>query len=123
MQGKLNYICFISAEGKMEAGVIIPAHLFYNFTDVEVRAVSYRYRGGFRRTSEENVYNGRTESREAGPVVQEGMANHPAGNGEHVLVQQLLVHRGDEVIRFTLEHSGDGHASCSSDGVQVINTP
>lgn len=117
MQGKLDYTCFNSAEVKKEAGAFVPAHLFYNFTDVEVRAVSYRYRGGFRGSSEENVDNCRTESREAGPVVQEGMANHPPGNGEHIIVQQLLGHRGDEVIRLTLEYSVDGHASCSSDGI------
>lgn len=76
----------------MEAAIFVPAHLFHNFTDVEVRTVSYRYRSRFRRTSEENVDNGATESWEAGPVVQEGMANHPSGNGEHVLLQQLLGH-------------------------------
>lgn len=76
----------------MEASVFVPAHLVYNFTDVKVWAVSYRYRSGFSQTSEENVDNGRTESREAGPIVQEGMANHPASNGEHVILQQLHGH-------------------------------
>lgn len=123
MQGKSNYLAFNSAEGKMEASVFVPAHFVYNFTDVKVGAVSYRYRSRFSRTSKENVDNGRTESREAGPIVQEGMANHPASNDEHIILQQLLGHWGDEVIRLALKYSDGGHAACSSDGIQVKDTP
>lgn len=67
--------------------------------------------------------NGRAESREAGAVVQEGVANHPTGHGEHVILQQIFGYRGDEVIGLTLKYSVDGHTRCSSDGIQIKNDP
>lgn len=79
------YVFILQRLKRRLAGVFLPALLFYSFTDVEIGAVFYRYVTG--------AVSGELLKRtwkEAGPVVQEGMAGHPASNGEDVTLQQLL---------------------------------
>lgn len=77
----------------MEAAVFIPDHLFYNFPDVEVRAVSYRYRSQW-------------------PIILPAKVN--------ALFSSSCSDTAG--IRLTLEYS-DSRASCSSDGIPMKNTP
>lgn len=60
-------------------------HLSDYVADVEVWAVLYCHRGGFHGPPKENVNNSWTETWETGAVMQEGVADHPAGHSEHVI--------------------------------------